>query len=312
MFPNLRLMIVAVLASILGISCALGLFAEFRVSHDSFLRESNASAPLQLGVSDAAPGRLVNTTAPFEFRFQTPPPAADEAAETAETPDHAATPQSAPSSPAAVTPQTPDHPAVVETPQPVPPLSSQPETPAPSATASAPATASDVTSVTEPGIGPTSSDHTAEAPSPAATGSIADQSGPQETPQDSRQNAKPEPAGDLAARTPAASPSAEETAPKSQIAPPRPPAGAPEKRRWVRHRPIIVRRFQRTRPAAATQDFTTLQPAFQWTLPPATQSPQPARRRVIIRRIRPVKKPVVQTTTPQATVSTTSPVNPPE
>lgn len=56
MFPNLRLMIVAVLASILGISCALGLFAEFRVSHNSFLRESNASAPLQLGVSDAARG----------------------------------------------------------------------------------------------------------------------------------------------------------------------------------------------------------------------------------------------------------------
>ena len=75
MFPNLRLMVVAVLASILGISCALGLFAEFRVSHDSFLRESNASTPLQLGSGDAAaPGRVVNTAAPFEFRFQAPPP----------------------------------------------------------------------------------------------------------------------------------------------------------------------------------------------------------------------------------------------
>ena len=77
MFPNLRLMVVAVLASILGISCALGLFAEFRVSHDSFLRELNASTPLQLGSSDAAPpGRVVNTAAPFEFRFQAPPPPA--------------------------------------------------------------------------------------------------------------------------------------------------------------------------------------------------------------------------------------------
>ena len=36
MFPNVRLMIVAVLASIMGISSALGLFAEFRVSRDSF------------------------------------------------------------------------------------------------------------------------------------------------------------------------------------------------------------------------------------------------------------------------------------
>jgi hypothetical protein len=319
MFPNLRLMIVAVLASILGISCALGLFAEFRVSHDSFLRESNANAPLQLGASDTAPGRLVNTAAPFEFRFQTPP-IADKAAEAPETLDRAvviATPQSAPFPHAAVeaagTPETPDHTAVVETPQPVPPAPSQPETETPAASApaaSTSATASDVNQTTAPA----SSDHAAEAPSPAATGSIAGQSGPQDTPQDGRQNAKPEAASDLAARTPAASPSAEETAPKTQIAPPRPSVGAPEKRRWgtLRRRPTIVRRFQRPRPAAATQDFTTLQPAFQWTLPPATQSPQPARRRVIIRRIRPVRKPVIQTTTPQTTVSTTSPVNPPE
>ncbi len=91
MFPNLRLMVVAVLASILGISCALGLFAEFRVSHDSFLRESNAGTPLQLGSSDAAPGRVVNTAAPFEFRFQAPPPpAAVEALGSPETPDRTA------------------------------------------------------------------------------------------------------------------------------------------------------------------------------------------------------------------------------
>jgi hypothetical protein len=82
MFPNIRLMIVAVLASILGISCALGLFAEFRVSHDSFLRESNANAPMQLGANDAAPARLMNTAVPFEFRFQAPPAAAETAQRT--------------------------------------------------------------------------------------------------------------------------------------------------------------------------------------------------------------------------------------
>ena len=82
MFPNIRLMIVAVLASILGISCALGLFAEFRVSHDSFLRESNASAPIQLGANDAAPARVMNTAVPFEFRFQAPPAAAETAGRT--------------------------------------------------------------------------------------------------------------------------------------------------------------------------------------------------------------------------------------
>src|SRR5271156_675298 len=70
MFPNLRLMIVAVLASIMGIGCALGLFAEFRVSRDSFVRESNANAPLQLGSNDLAPAALVNAPATFGFRFQ--------------------------------------------------------------------------------------------------------------------------------------------------------------------------------------------------------------------------------------------------
>jgi len=289
MFPNLRLMVVAVLASILGISCALGLFAEFRVSHDSFLRESNAGTPLQLGSSDAAPGRVVNTAAPFEFRFQAPPP------------------------PAAVealgSPETPDRAAVVQTTN-APTLESEPAA-NPAAAADAPATASDVAA--EPAPAPASSDHPTETSSPAATGSIAAQNGQSEAPQDGRQNAKPSAEGDLAARTPA-TPSAEESAPKFEIAPASPSAAAPEKRRRVtlRHRPIIVRRIQRTRPAALVQGFTTLQPAFQWTLPSGTQSPRPARRRVIIRRIRPVQKPVVQTTAPQTTVSTTSPVSPPE
>ena len=292
MFPNLRLMVVAVLASILGISCALGLFAEFRVSHDSFLRESNAGTPLQLGSSDAAPpGRVVNTAAPFEFRFQAPPP------------------------PAAVealgSPETPDRTAVVQTPQPANAATPESE-PAvnPAAAATAPATASDITA--EPVPAPASSDHATETPSPAATGSIAAQTGQSEAPQNGGQNAKPGAEGDLAARTPAV-PSPDEPAPKSEIAPASPSAALEKRRRvTLRHRPIIVRRIQRTRPAAPVQGFTTLQPTFQWTVPSGTQSPQPARRRVIIRRIRPVRKPIVQTPTPQATVSTTSPVNPPE
>ena len=292
MFPNLRLMVVAVLASILGISCALGLFAEFRVSHDSFLRELNAGTPLQLGSSDAAPGRVVNTAAPFEFRFQAPPP------------------------PAAVealgSPETPDRTAVVQTPQPANAPKPEFEPAAnPATAATARATASDV--MAEPAPAPASSDHATETPSPAATGSIAAQNALSEAPQDGRQNAKPSAEGNLAAQTPA-TPSADESAPKSEIAPASPSAATPEKRSQVtlRHRPIIARRIQRTRLAAPVQGFTTLQPVFQWTLPPGTQSPQPARRRVIIRRIRPVRKPVVQTTAPQTTVSTTSPVNPPE
>lgn len=291
MFPNLRLMIVAVLASILGISCALGLFAEFRVSHNSFLRESNASTPLQLGSSDAASGRLMNTAAPFEFRFQAPAPPSPAAIEGAETPEHA---------------------AVAATPQPVQQPSPLPDIPAASAAAtSTPATASDVTSATEPAAVPSPSDRAAEAPNPTATGTIADQNAPQKTSPDSRQNIKPPADNELAAKTPAASPVGT-AAPNAVIVPASAGTVPPEKHRrtTLRHGPIIVRRLQRTRPAIPAQDFTTAQP-FQWAPLAASPSPQPVRRR-IIRRVQPARKPVMQTTTPQTTVSNTSPADTPE
>jgi hypothetical protein len=291
MFPNLRLMVVAVLASILGISCALGLFAEFRVSHDSFLRESNATTPLQLGSSDEATGRVVNTAAPFEFRFQAPAPSAPTADETIDQPE------------------TPEHTAVVETPRPAPPPP-KPET-ATTSGASAAAVASDLTSTAETAAVPASSGHAAEAPSPAATGSIADQASPQEVPSDSQQKAKPETEGTLAARTPAVSPSVGTSLPNGQIAPAATQTAVPRqrKRTTLRHRPIILRRAQRTWPAA-TQNFTS-QPTFQWMPQYPPLSPQPARRR-IIKRVRPARKPVVQTTSPQTAVADPPPADTPE
>ncbi|MGB7034758.1 MAG: hypothetical protein WBD71_04460, partial [Xanthobacteraceae bacterium] len=133
MFPNVRLMIVAVLASIMGISCALGLFAEFRVSHDSFLRESNAGAPLQLGLSGA--GTIMNTPTTFETRFQARP--ASRVARTGI--DHQAfdhtvvTPDAAAAAPAINAPQSP--PEVASSPQAVAPqaafdTAAEPATPA--------------------------------------------------------------------------------------------------------------------------------------------------------------------------------------
>ena len=285
MFPNVRLMIVAVLASIMGISCALGLFAEFRVSHDSFLRESNAGAPLQLGANSVAPVAVVNAAVPFEFRFQSQPPA-----------------------PAidAVRPETLDRAAAVETPQLAPLPAPEPEPAAtPAAAVSAPAIAPEVTSAAGPATVPASSQSATEAPSPAATGSIAGQNSQQETSQDRRQNAKPGAGGDLAARTPAASSSVQEAVPESQTAP-------ESATSTLRRRPVIERRVQRTRSAVPTQNVSALQPAFQWTPQSGLQSPQPARRRVIIRRLRPARKPVAETTTPQTAVSSTSLVNPPE
>jgi len=41
MFPNIRLTIVALLASVVGIGCGLALFAAFRVNREPFAHLSN-------------------------------------------------------------------------------------------------------------------------------------------------------------------------------------------------------------------------------------------------------------------------------
>ncbi len=271
MFPNIRLMIVAVLASILGISCALGLFAEFRVSHDSFLRESNASAPMQLGADDAAPARVMNTAVPFEFRFQAPPAVAETAGRTIIS-EHAAAVEPAPVA-AVVTPM-----AVAA---PGPALAAPP------------------------------ADGVSQGPMSAATGSTA--------PENTQQEAKPGTADDVAARTPAAAaPLGDPDAlSKTKILPER---TNPAARTTRRHRPLIVRRLQRSRPAAsgqaARQGLTGIQPGYQWAAPSGSGAPQTVHRRVIVRRARPAKQqarePVAASTTPQTAVSNTPPVKPPE
>jgi hypothetical protein len=58
MFPNLRLMCVGVLATIISTSCALGLFAELRISQGFFRRQSNVGASLQLESTAPAPLKL--------------------------------------------------------------------------------------------------------------------------------------------------------------------------------------------------------------------------------------------------------------
>src|SRR5262249_28371629 len=56
MFPNVRLMVVAILAAIAGISCGLGLFATFRVNHEPLARLAEGSPPLQLALNNRALG----------------------------------------------------------------------------------------------------------------------------------------------------------------------------------------------------------------------------------------------------------------
>ena len=56
MFPNVRLMVVAILAAITGISCGLGLFAAFRVNHEPLARLAEGSPPLQLALNNRSLG----------------------------------------------------------------------------------------------------------------------------------------------------------------------------------------------------------------------------------------------------------------
>jgi hypothetical protein len=56
MFPNVRLMVVAILAAIAGIGCGLGLFATFRVNHEPLARLAEGSPPMQLAFDNLALG----------------------------------------------------------------------------------------------------------------------------------------------------------------------------------------------------------------------------------------------------------------
>jgi hypothetical protein len=276
MFPNVRLMIVAVLASIMGISCALALFAEFRISRDSFLRESNAAAPLQL--SAGGPAAVINAAATFGGRFEAQPAL------------------------------------------PAPPLVSLPRQEMPAVPAGATRIPPETTATSSPtSLPPTSGG----AP---ASGTVASKSAdphqiPSSTPADRPADTPPEkpvekpaekPVENLADRTPAVSPAKPEpprAAPKIKIAPQGAAAAAAKRRTTLRHRPLIVRRTPRPRPAAPVQTFTATQSVYQWAPGQLGQPAQPVRRRVIVKRVRPLRK---TEQTPPTAISATSAANAPQ
>ena len=90
MFPNVRLLVVAVLAAIAGIGCGLGLFATFRVNHEPLARFAEGSSPLQLAFDNRALGS--DARAPLEARLPV-----DGAAKPISAPMIIATPSPAPS-----------------------------------------------------------------------------------------------------------------------------------------------------------------------------------------------------------------------
>jgi len=73
MFPNIRLMIAAMVASIVALSCGFGVFAAFRVNHEPLVRLPPVTAPLQPIAGNSA-AVAVAAAEPFDRRVQTSPP----------------------------------------------------------------------------------------------------------------------------------------------------------------------------------------------------------------------------------------------
>ncbi len=62
MFPNVRLMIVAVVASVFVLSCGFGVFAALRVNHEPLARLPSVTAPVQLAADNPAPTSVTIAT----------------------------------------------------------------------------------------------------------------------------------------------------------------------------------------------------------------------------------------------------------
>jgi hypothetical protein len=266
MFPNVRLIIVAMLASMASICCCLGVFAAFRVNHEPFTRSQSSNPPLQLVFGNGAPAVATDAAvAPFGVRFAlnvppatrpipTPAPANHPTADIL-APDAAGTDASPTADEAAKQDNEKDvaHEVAVEVP-------ADPSPPAAAATDTA-----------------TVSDNAASAD--AETNTSADANS------DTAIDVKPD-----------AQPIAN-TAPKT---------AAERARKAVRRRSAWIRRIRRPQAATAIQSPDLNFPlALNYQLLPqaVTQTaPQTVRRRVVSKRHRPAKAAAVKETAPQQTV----------
>jgi hypothetical protein len=263
MFPNARLVIVAMLASVVAVSCGLGVFAAFRVNHQPFTRLQSADPPLQLVFGSGAPAPVRDVSAaPFGVRFLLNVPVAvpetvsvvsiqREPATIADTavPASRSEPAASTDSPSAVTVEAPA--TAVSSNQDAPQQASQ-----------------QATEEIEPALG-------------------------QETTPDNKNGG----AGDVALTSPSDQmptvvPAVQDTAQPAENQTNVAPSGKPTVKAAAKRR--VVRRFRRARPAAAAQSAMqsfALTPANQ-AFPGATaqQAPQVVRRRVTVKRHRSANK----------------------
>jgi hypothetical protein len=116
MFPNVRLMIVAMVVSIAASGGGLGAFAAFRVNHEPFARLPSDNPPLQLVYYNAASPSVTDATpAPFGVRFQLGAPQIAPAAADLAMLERAAAASSPPASPRGLETEPTPAPAVSDT-----------------------------------------------------------------------------------------------------------------------------------------------------------------------------------------------------
>jgi hypothetical protein len=156
MFPNVRLMIAAVVASVVALSCGFALFATFRVNHEPLSRLATGAVPLQLAAGNPIPsaaspapadsfgnrfplhqggiaGASAEATAPQPEHDDSVEPPSTSTAATAPDTNAAEPEQPAPEQPAVAQAAEPKQDEAAVTPSELPPTSEPP--PAPSDTA---------------------------------------------------------------------------------------------------------------------------------------------------------------------------------
>ncbi len=111
MFPNVRLLIAAVVASVVALSCGFAVFAAFRVNHEPWSRLATGAAPLQLAAGNPIPS--IAMPAPVDslgnrFRLNQADSAGASPEATPRQPDHddSVEPSSAVASTTATAPET--------------------------------------------------------------------------------------------------------------------------------------------------------------------------------------------------------------
>ena len=106
MFPNVRLLIAAMIVSVVAVSCGFAVFAAFRVNHEPLARLPSATAPLQLLASlSPSPPITVVAVEPFDRGLRASAPASNDHAASPSAPDQPTSPLTATSTDATISSQ---------------------------------------------------------------------------------------------------------------------------------------------------------------------------------------------------------------